>query len=177
MEALTLAHVLISLVAIASGFVVVFGMLGSTRMSGTTALFLGTTVATSATGFLFFPLKPFLPSHITGIISLVVLAVALYALYARGLAGGWRTTYVVTATLALYLNFFVLIVQSFLKVPALKAMAPTQTEPPFLIAQLAALVGFVVLGTLAVKRFHPERLGMGGSGSSGLKARSAGYGR
>lgn len=177
METLTLVHVLISLVAIAAGFIVVFGMLGSSKMSGMTALFLGTTVATSATGFLFFPLRPILPSHITGIISLVVLAVALYALYARGLAGGWRVTYVVTATLALYLNFFVLIVQSFLKIPALKAMAPTQTEPPFLIAQSAALLGFIVLGTLSMKWFHPERLGMGGASGTGLKARSAGYGR
>ena len=177
MEALTLAHVLISLVAIASGFVAVFGMLGSNRMGGMTALFLATTVLTSATGFIFFPLKPFLPSHVTGIISLAVLAIALYALYARGLVGGWRTTYVVTATLALYLNFFVLIVQSFLKIPALKAMAPTQAEPPFLVAQLAGLLGFIALGTFAVKCFHPERVGGGGTSGPGLKARSAGSGR
>jgi hypothetical protein len=173
MEILTLAHVLISLIGIASGFVVVLAMLGSNRMNGMTALFLATTVLTSVTGFLFFPLSPFKPSHAFGILSLLVLAVALYALYARGLASGWRATYVITATLALYLNFFVLIFQSFLKVPALKSLAPTQQEPPFLVAQTAGLLLFVVLGTLAVKRFHPERVG--GGVQTGA-ARSAGHG-
>lgn len=177
MATLTLAHVLISLVGIASGLVVVVGMLQSNRMSGWTALFLSTTVATSVTGFLFFPLQPFLPSHVTGIISLVVLAVALYALYGHQLSGAWRAIYVSTATLALYLNFFVLIVQSFLKTPALKAMAPTQTEPPFLVAQLVALLFFVSIGILAVKRFHPIGLGLGGTTNGAVKARSAGYGR
>lgn len=176
MATLTLAHVLISLVGIASGFVVLFGMLQSNRMPGWTALFLSTTVATSVTGFLFFPLQPFLPSHVTGVISLVVLAVALYALYSKHLDGAWRAIYAITATLALYLNFFVLIVQSFLKIPALKAMAPTQTETPFLAAQLVALLFFVGMGTLAVRRFHPE-LNRGVSNEPGLKARSAGYGR
>lgn len=174
MATLTLAHVLISLVGIASGFVVVLGMLRSNR-SGWTATFLATTVATSVTGFLFFPLQPLLPSHFVGMISLVVLAAAIYGLYTKRLVGGWRTIYVTCSVFALYLNFFVLIVQLFQNIPALNALAPTQSEPPFAVAQLAALVGFVVLGRLALKRFHPDGLGTGGA--SGLKARSAGYGR
>jgi hypothetical protein len=99
-----------------------------------------------------FPFLHLLPSHVVGAISLVVLAVAIYARYARHLAGGWRGTYVIGAVIALYLNVFVLVVQSFLKVPALHALAPTQSEPPFAVAQLVVLVLFLVLGTLAVRR-------------------------
>src|SRR5262245_38303910 len=121
----TLVHVIISLIGIASGIIVLFGMLGSNRMPGMTALFLATTVLTSATGFLF-PFTTSLPSHITGIISLVVLAIALLALYVGHLHGAWRWIYVVTAVIALWLNCFVGVVQSFLKVPVLQPLAPTQ---------------------------------------------------
>ena len=154
LSAFTTVHVIISLVAIAAGLVVVFGMLGNKRLPGWTALFLLTTILTSATGFMF-PFDKLLPSHITGIISLVVLAIALLALYVFRLSGGWRWIYVVAALAALYLNVFVAVVQSFLKVSFLTPLAPTQSEPPFLIAQLAALAIFAVLGFLAVKRFHP----------------------
>lgn len=156
---LTNVHVAISLAAIASGFVVLFGMLAGKRLDGWTAFFLATTVATSVTGF-FFPIHGVTPGIVIGIISLVVLAVAIYARYARHLAGAWRRVYVITATIALYLNVFVLIVQSFQKVPALKAMAPTQSEPPFVIAQVVALVAFLVLGSLAAIRFRDARAGM-----------------
>src|ERR1700674_4811479 len=134
----TLVHVLISLVGIGSGLVVVFGLLAGKRLDGWTALFLVTTVATSVTGF-GFPFDHLLPSHKVGIISLIVLAVAIPARYAFHLAGAWRWIYVVAAVIALYLNVFVLIVRSFEKVPSLKAMAPTQSEPPFLIAQLVVM--------------------------------------
>jgi len=154
LSAFTTVHVIISLVAIAAGLVVVFGMLGNKRLPGWTALFLLTTILTSATGFLF-PFDKLLPSHITGIISLVVLAIALLALYVFRLSGGWRWIYVVAAVAALYLNVFVAVVQSFMKVSFLTPLAPTQSEPPFLIAQLAVLAIFAVLGFLAVKRFHP----------------------
>jgi hypothetical protein len=150
----TLVHVIISLVGIASGIVVVLGMLGGNRMPGLTALFLATTVLTSATGFLF-PFTTLLPSHITGIISLVILAIALFALYGQRLAGAWRWIYVATAVAALYLNCFVGVVQSFMKIDALRPLAPTQSEPPFLIAQLAVLAIFIVLGVVAAKKFHP----------------------
>jgi hypothetical protein len=153
LAAFTLVHVAISLIGIFSGFVVVFGMLGAKRMDGWTALFLTTTVLTSVTGFLF-PFHKFLPSHGVGIISLILLTIAIYARYPRDLAGGWRSAYVSTAVISLYLNVFVLIVQMFLKVPALKAIAPTQTEPPFKIAQLAVLLLFILLGIFATIRFR-----------------------
>lgn len=155
MAAYTLMHVLISLVGIVAGFIVVFGLFGSKRLNGWTALFLATTVATSVTGF-GFPVAHLMPSHIIGIISLVVLTIAILARYTFRLAGAWRWVYVVGAVLAFYLNFFVLIVQLFRKVPALEALAPTQTEPPFIVAQVAALVMFIVLGVAGVIRFHPE---------------------
>jgi hypothetical protein len=151
----TTVHVIISLVAIASGIIVLFGMLGSKRLNGLTALFLLTTVLTSVTGF-GFPFTHLSPAHKLGIISLVVLAIALLARYSFHMAGSWRWIYVVTAVMALYLNVFVLVVQSFEKVPALHALAPTQTEGPFKIAQLVVLVLFIVLTIVAVKKFHPE---------------------
>jgi hypothetical protein len=157
MSAAVLIHVLISLVGIASGFVVLFGLIAGKRLDGWTALFLATTVLTSVTGF-FLPAHKILPSHIIGAISLVVLAISIYARYSRRLLGASRTTYVVTATVALYFNVFVLVFQSFLKVPSLKALAPTQSEPPFAIAQGTVLVLFVVLGTIAVKKFRTEAL-------------------
>jgi glucose-6-phosphate-specific signal transduction histidine kinase len=142
-------------VAIASGIIVLFGMLGSKRLNGLTALFLLTTVLTSVTGF-GFPFTHLSPAHKLGIISLVVLAIALLARYSFHMAGSWRWIYVVTAAMALYLNVFVLVVQSFEKVPALHALAPTQTEGPFKIAQLGVLVLFLVLTVMAVRKFHPE---------------------
>lgn len=153
----TLLHVLISLTGIGSGFIVVYGLLTGKRLDGWTAIFLATTVLTSLTGFLF-PVEHLLPSHLVGVISLVVLAVAILARYALHLAHAWRWIYVVCAVLALYLNSFVAVVQSFLKVPALKALAPTQKEPPFLIAQLIVMALFIVLGTFGVKKFHVERV-------------------
>jgi hypothetical protein len=148
-------HVAISLVGIASGFVVIWGLLAGKRLDAWTAVFLATTVATSVTGF-FLPAEKLLPSHVFGIISLLALAIAIVARYPRRMAGPWRLTYVITAVIAQYLNFFVLIVQSFQKVPVLHDLAPTQSEPPFAIAQLIALVLFVALGVLAAKRFRVE---------------------
>ncbi|QDU30805.1 hypothetical protein ETAA8_59540 [Anatilimnocola aggregata] len=150
--AFTLVHVVISLVAIAAGFVVIWGLLTNRPLPRWTAFFLTTTVLTSASGF-GFPFEKFLPSHAFGILSLILLAVAIYALYAQQLAGSWRVAYVGTAIFAQYLNFFVLIVQAFLKVPVLKLLAPTQSELPFAAAQLIALVGFIAIGVLALRNF------------------------
>jgi len=150
----TTIHVIISLIAIATGFVTVFGMLTGNRMARWTAIFLVMTVLTSVTGF-GFPFDHFLPSHWVGVVSLVFLAVALFAVYVKHLAGAWRWIYVVSAVVALWFNVFVLIVQSFMKISVLKALAPTQSEPPFQIAQGAALVLFVVLAILAVRQFRP----------------------
>src|SRR5256885_3710776 len=148
MTTFTFVHVVLSLIGIFSGFVVVFGLLAAKQLDGWTAVFLVTTVLTSATGFLF-PFHKFLPSHGTGILSLIVLAVAIYARYVRKLAGGWRRTFVIMAVIAEYLNVFVLIAQAFLKVPSLNALAPTQSEPPFLVAQVICLLVFLVLGSFA----------------------------
>ena len=153
LSAFTLVHVLLSLVGIGSGFVVLYGLLVGKRLDGWTALFLATTVATSATGF-GFPFDHLLPSHLVGCISLAVLAVAVYALYGRHLAGAWRRIYVITAVIALYLNVFVLVVQAFRRVPALHALAPTQTEMPFLPMQFLVLDMFITLGVLAAIRFR-----------------------
>jgi len=149
----TFLHVLISLIGIGSGLVVMFGFITGTRLDNLTAVFLTTTVLTSVTGF-GFPFDHLLPSHILGIISLVVLAIAIPARYVFNLADSLRWIYVVGASMALYLNVFVLIAQLFMKVPALKALAPTQSEPPFLVAQLLVLLVFVGLTILAAKRFH-----------------------
>jgi hypothetical protein len=151
----TLVHVLLSLIGIFSGFVVLFGMFSSKRLNGWTALFLATTVLTSVTGFLF-PRDQLLPSHIVGILSLVVLALAILALYVYRLAGSWRWIYVSAAVLALYLNVFVAVVQAFQKVSFLHALAPTQSDPPFLVAQIVVLAAFVALGIAAVRSFHPQ---------------------
>jgi len=153
MDTFTIIHVIISLIAIGSGFIVLIGLLAGRLLDGWTAFFLAMTAATSVTGF-FFPFYGFTPAIGVGIISLVVLAIALVARYARHLAGAWRWIYAVSAMAALYLNFFVLIVQSFQKIPALKALAPTQSEPPFLVAQVLALLLFVVLMILAAIKFR-----------------------
>jgi hypothetical protein len=152
----TLLHVVLSLIAIVAGAVVLVGMLGSRRRGGWAALFLATAVLTSATGFLF-PQDRLLPSHIVAIISLIALALAIVALYAGRLSGPWRWLYVSGAGIALYLDVFVAIAQAFMKLPVLQMLAPTQSEPPFLVAQLVVLAMFVVLGLLAARRFRPER--------------------
>ena len=154
----TLVHVVISLIGIGSGLLVMYGLLIGKRLDGATAIFLASTVATSVTGF-GFPFDHLLPSHKVGILSLLVLAVAIIARYVFHLAAPWRGIYVVSAVVALYLvalylNVFVLAVQLFEKVPALRAMAPTQKEPPFLLAQLVILALFVGLTIIAAKRFR-----------------------
>ena len=153
LQAYTLFHVLISLVAIGAGCVVAAGMLKAHRLDRWTKFFLTTTVLTSVTGF-FFPFHGITPALIFGVISLAVLAVAIYARYSRQMAGGWSKTYVITALFALYLNVFVLVVQSFLKIPALREIAPQQNEPPFAVTQLVVLALFVALGILASIRFR-----------------------
>ena len=158
LETFTLVHVIISLIAIVSGLIALFGMIAGKRLDAMNGLFLTTTVLTSVTGF-GFPIHSVTPAVILGILSLIVLAIALFARYARHLAGGWRRTYVITASIALYFNCFVLLVQSFMKVPALHALAPTQKEPPFAIAQLIVLVLFVVLSIVAAKKFRSEAAG------------------
>ena len=160
LEIFTLIHVIISLVAIGSGFVLVAGFFASRRLDGWTALFLVTTAATSVTGFLF-PVHHFMPSHVLGIISLLVLPIAVVARYRHRLAGAWRWVYVVASMVVLYLNVFVLVVQAFRRVPPLKALAPTQSEPPFAIAQLTVLVLFVVFTVLAGISFRPDLSGVG----------------
>jgi hypothetical protein len=156
MTPLTFFHVLLSLIGIAAGILVLFGMFASNRLPALTATFLVTTILTSVTGFVFFPFDHLLPSHIVGIISLVALALSVIALYVLKLAGAWRWIYVGTAVFSLYLNVFVLVAQAFQKVPSLHALAPTQAEPPFAIAQGIVLVIFIVLGIVAVRKFHPR---------------------
>lgn len=154
----TVIHVAISLIGIASGFGVLFAMLGSYRVSGWTALFLATTILTSVTGFMF-PRDGFTPAQGVGLISLAILAIALIALYAKHLSGAWRWIYVATAVTALYFNSFVGVIQSFQKIPALNALSPTQsTEPAFVFAQTLLLFFFVIVGVLAALRFRPAPL-------------------
>jgi len=154
-ETFTQVHVVISLIGIFTGLVVLFfGLLGSSRLEGWTAVFLATTVLTSVTGFLF-PIGGFTPALAVGALSMVILAVALLALYVFKLSGFWRWVYVATAVAALYLNVFVAVVQAFQKIDVLNALAPTQSEPPFVIAHTLVLAIFVVLGILAVIRFRP----------------------
>jgi hypothetical protein len=152
-------HVIISLIGIAAGFIVMFGMLGSNRMPGWTAIFLLLTILTSATGFLIPPLlfDKLLPSHMIGVLSLILLALACYALYGQKLSGSWRWIFVLTALLAQYFNVFVLVIQSFLKVGPLHALAPSvpPSEPPFAIVQGIVLVFFIIVIIGAIRRFHP----------------------
>ena len=153
----TKLHVVISLIGIVSGLVVMFGLLAGQKLNRWTALFLISTVVTSVTGF-FFPFHGVTPAIVVGIISLVLLAVAIVARYVRHLAGAWRWIYAVTAMISLYLNVFVLVVQLFQKVPALKALAPTQSEPPFAVTQLVVLALFVLLTIMAAIKFRSEQL-------------------
>jgi hypothetical protein len=152
----TVIHTLISLIAIFTGLIVLFGMIGGERLDGWTKWFLSTAVATTITGF-FFPFHGFTPAIGLGLISLPFLAIAIFARYSAHLARAWRWIYVITAVICLYFNLFVLVVQLFEKVSALHAMAPTQTESPFKLTQLIVLVLSVVLASIAVVRFHPER--------------------
>ena len=155
LHAVTVLHVVISLVGIVSGLVVLFGLFKSQSMPGMTALFLVTTILTNATGFMF-PFEKLLPSHIIAILSLVLLAIACYALYSAKLSGAWRAIYVITAVASLYFNVFVLVIQSFLKIEPLHELAPG--VPPsgltFAVVQGIVLVLFVLAGIKAVRRFH-----------------------
>ncbi len=151
----TIIHTLISLIAIFTGLIVVFGMIGGKRLDGWTKWFLITAVLTTATGF-FFPFHGVTPAIILGMITVPVVAIAIYARYSRQLSGAWRWIYVVGAVMSLYFNLFVLVVQLFEKVPALHAIAPTQTESPFKLTQLAVLIVSILLGIVAVVRFRPE---------------------
>ena len=153
-SAFTTIHVVLSLIGIAAGFVVVAGLFGSKRVDGWTGAFLATTILTSVTGY-FFPVDKILPSHIVGAVSLIVLAVAVLSYYRYHLQGSSRWIYVVTALVALWLNVFVAVAQSFAKFPFLHSIAPTQSEPPFVISQLVVLIVFVALGIGAIKSFHP----------------------
>jgi len=152
MATYTAFHVVISLIGIGSGLVVAAGLIAGRRFDGWTHLFLASTVATSVTGF-GFPVDRVLPSHIVGAASLVALAVAIIARYRRHLAGGWRTAYVLAAMVSLYFNVFVAVVQSFIRIPALHALAPTQSETPFAVAQLSVLIVFLALSIVALRKF------------------------
>jgi hypothetical protein len=150
MPPLTLVHVIISLIAIATGFIVLLGMLGAKRMDGMNAIFLIFTILTSVTGFAFFPFEKVTPGFILGILSLVSLAIAVYARYLAKMAGGWRTAYVVTAMLAQWFNVFVLFAQIFQKAPAAKALP----APAFLVTEVVVMVLFIVLIVMAVKKYR-----------------------
>lgn len=154
-ETFTLLHVLISLVGIGTGLVVLYGLTAGKRLDGWTAIFLASTVATSLTGYAF-PINGLTPGHVVGAISLVVLTIAILGYYAFQLRGGWRRAYIVSATMALYLNVFVGVVQAFQKIPSLRAIAPTQSEPPFAIAQFVVLLLFAAAGVIAVRNFRLE---------------------
>jgi hypothetical protein len=153
---LTFTHVAISLIGILSGMVVGLGFLAGKRMDGLTSLFLWSTILTSVTGLVFFPYRGVTPGIVIGVLSLIVLAIAWVARYTKKMEGGWRRTYVITAMIALYFNVFVLIVQSFQKVKALNALAPTQQEAPFKIAQLCCLLVFLVWTITATMKFRSE---------------------
>ena len=154
MTPLVLIHTLVSLVAIVVGFVVLKGLFDNKRLDGWTRAFLATILFTNASGFIL-PATRILPSHIVGVVGLVVVLVAYYARYSAKMAGKWRAVYVGTAVASLYFDCFVLVAQLFAKVPALKAMAPTQSEPPFAIAQTIVLLIFVWIGVRAVRRLRP----------------------
>ncbi|MGC1532512.1 MAG: hypothetical protein WA832_17780 [Bradyrhizobium sp.] len=156
LSAVTTLHVVISLVGIVTGLIVLSGLFKSQSMPGMTAIFLITTILTNATGFMF-PFEKLLPSHVIAIISLVLLGIACVALYSMKLSGAWRSIYVITAITSLYLNIFVLVIQSFLKIGFLHALAPSvpPSEPPFAIVQGVVLVLFVIAGIAAVRRYRP----------------------
>jgi hypothetical protein len=144
------SHVVISLVAILSGLVVLWGLLRARVSGSTTLVFLVTTAATSISGF-FFHRDHLLPSQIVGVVALVVMLPTLLAIYAFRLRGVWRPVYVIGAIVSLWFNVFVLIAQAFLKVPTLHELAPTGSEPPFAIAQGIVFVIFIALAVLALR--------------------------
>lgn len=150
LAAFTAVHVVISLIGILTGFLAIFAMFKGSTPKGLTGLFLLTTILTSVTGFLF-PFNGVTPGIILGVLSMIALAIAVVAFYVRGLAGGWRNVYALTAVIAQYFNVFVLFAQLFAKTPALKAIAPTQASPVFGATQLAVLVIFILLGRKAFK--------------------------
>src|SRR5580704_11243087 len=152
----TLLHVIISLAAIAAGLIAILALTAN-KLSSLTGFFLITTALTSITGF-FFPFHGVTPGIILGILSLIVLLLAAIALHARKLHGRWRAVYIVSATLALWFNVFVLFAQLFAKVPALKAIAPTQSSPVFGATQLVVLAAFIVLALRSLKGFHGASL-------------------
>jgi hypothetical protein len=151
----TFLHVFLSLIGIGAGIFVVFGLLSSRSLSILTAAFFVTTIATSLTGFLY-PFKGITPGIILGILSMFVLILAIVALYVKSLHGAWRGIYVISVCLAFYFNFFVLIAQSFDKVPVLHSIAPTQSSPGFGFTQAAVLVVFILLTVRAYKKFRPD---------------------
>ena len=155
LSSFTILHTVISLIGIAAGIIAIVGLLGGRMLGGWTALFLTTTLLTCITGFMF-PFNTLLPSHIVGVITLAALAVAFFALYSKHLTGAWRWTYVASAVLSLYLNSFVGVVQAFQKLPFLQPLAPTQSEPPFLIAQTILLVVVIAVGIVAARKFRPQ---------------------
>lgn len=157
LETFTQLHVVLSLVAIVAGLVTLAAMLGSQRPGWITHVFLVTTALTTLSGFLF-PVTDFTPAQGTGAVSTILLWPAFFGLYLFRLAGVWRPIFVITATAALYLNCFVLVVQGFQKVPALSALAPTQSEAPFLVVQVAVLAAFVYFGWRALRQFHPPAM-------------------
>jgi hypothetical protein len=152
-SAFTVLHVIMSLIGIGSGLIVLFGLIGGKLLRSWNALFLVTTVLTSLTGFLF-PNKTVTPGIVIGMLSMIALLLAIVALYGRGLAGSWRGTYVISACVSLYFNVFVLFAQLFAKVPALKAIAPTQASPVFGVTQLVVMLLFIWLTVRAFKRFR-----------------------
>lgn len=154
---LTVVHVIISLVGIGSGVVVIYQLIAQKQHEGWTLTFLASTVLTSATGFLF-PFQRVLPSHVLGVLSLLVLAAAIVGRYGYRGVGAWGETYVLGSVVALYFNMFVLVAQLFLKVPALRALAPTQSEPLFAVAQLLLFAVFVALGVVAFRRNRIHKL-------------------
>lgn len=160
----TLIHVIISLIALVSGFAVIFGLLSGKKLDGITVVFLSSMVLTDLTGYCF-PTTHLLPSQIVGALSLLTLAIAIVARYKFRLAGGARVAYVVCAVLAVYFDAFVAVVQSFLKIPSLKALAPTQSEPPFVIAQSILLLLFIGIGIAAAKRFRIEPMPLAAAAS------------
>jgi len=154
LTAYTILHVILSVIGIATGLIAVGGLLAGNRLSFTTAIFLITTLATTLGGFLF-PFNGFTPAIGVGIVSTIILLITIAARYVFRLQGSWRWIYVGGAVVALYLNSFVLVAQSFLKVPSLNIYAPTGSEPPFAIAQGVVLAVFIVLGIVSVWRFRP----------------------
>jgi len=151
LAAFTQLHVLISLIGIAAGIVAMVAFARGAWLARTTHVFLWTTLITNSTGFMF-PFKGVTPAIIVGGVSTVVLAGAFLALYRSKLQGGARTVYAITATIGLWFNCFVLVVQSFLKIPALHALAPNGNEPPFAAAQGAVLISCVALGFFSVRK-------------------------